>query len=135
MNRTYDSIDQLFTKDKKWAMDQLNGQKIYYQTIKRCKYTKIGVIVRDGSGEEIGRYASNNSRLDGKIFEIACGNGFGDPDIIVAVKEAVLLEIANKREYVKAHPLESLIKYGKKFKFIKGNYLDIFIRVVGLARI
>ncbi len=133
MNRNYDSIDKLFTEDKNWIIEQLNGQKTYYQTIKRCKYTKIGVIVQDNSGKEIGRYASNNN-IDGKISEIVGETEFGDPNIVVAVKEKVLLEIVNKREYVKAHPIESLIKYGKEFKFITGNYWDIFTRALGFDR-
>lgn len=132
MNQNYDSISKLFTEDKNWAIEQLNGQKTYYQTIKKCKYTKIGIVVLDYSGQEIGRYASKNSGIDGKISEIVGENEFGNPNVVVAVKEEVLLEIVNKREYVKAHPIESLIKYGKEFKFIKGNYWDIFIRAIGI---
>ena len=78
---------------------------------------------------------SNNSSVDGRIIDIVCGEEFDDPepDIIVGVKEWVLLEIINNRKYVKAHPIGSLKKYHQEFEFIKGSYWDIFTRVIGFG--
>ena len=100
------------SEGKHLVMRELNSSLLYTSAVREMGYTEIGIIVLDGEGTEK-HYASHNSN-SGEITDIV--DYFKNPDIVVKVREAILLEILYGVETVKDNPLFSFLKYGPKFR-------------------
>jgi hypothetical protein len=133
---SYSTIDDIMADPigKKFVKDELNSNPIYTFVVKRLKYTRIGIRVRESNT----LYISTNSPDSGEITDILYNPTNESVQIGVEVSGEALINILKgidtiKEDMIKS-PKRTILKHSKPFRFYKGGITQIFLGICGIRK-
>ena len=128
----YTSIDDLVQKGGLDLVQQeLNASPLYVGAVHLLRWREIGLRIWNNSSAVVGEYSSHHDS-EGIIQRI--DPYFTQPNIIVTASEPVLLEIAQRVEWVRSHIFQAVLQYGPKFQMDPQNYRRIMWAIIKTGR-